>query len=313
MDRTELLNEIQSYLGKFKQLDINTFQHELDEMNILNTCFLNRKVNEKQFHNGYGVRSVWMGRGAEDIQVIVQPDGWMGEEQQLYAKEMSLKQLLGVKEFVKTLHDARIAEIRRTQDNPKMDSLFPKIEEFANRCMAAAGKDYEARITVGRRQCDGPHDYHALVITEEKDYIGSIPLRQDKFGKLTYNVQTPLGGSYADDFELVPEKMEEQLKEAIEEIVGGKINLNPKGTISDVFTFTDIYGKGYIACNIDDVRQCSKRMKEAEYDECERLEKYGRADGYEQYKQYKASLAEKYYANEVKLAQREDANRGRRR
>lgn len=39
MDAEELKKEIQQYLDKFKELDINDYRHEQEEMNILNPYF----------------------------------------------------------------------------------------------------------------------------------------------------------------------------------------------------------------------------------------------------------------------------------
>ena len=107
--------------------------------------------------------------------------------------------------LLKTLFDERKQDIQRTQANPKLDTILSVINDYAQLCIRAAGEKYSVQLSKGRRQCDGPDEYHALVVKEEGSQIGSIPLRQDKYGKLGYNVQRPLYGAYDKDMEFTPE------------------------------------------------------------------------------------------------------------
>lgn len=308
MDRENIFKEIQELLDKFKGMDINNFQHGYEMMNILNPYFHNRMVSEQQFNNGYGVRSVWMAGGATNIQVVVQPNGYGGKEQRFYAKEMSLTQLRGVKEMVKKLYDDRLAEIARTKANPQLDDLLPKVKELATLWSLAVAPKCVIKLGEGRRQCDGPGDYYALVVKKDGWQKGSIPIRQDKWGMLTYNVQIPLAGSYLNDMELLPEKLEEQLKAAVEEVLGHPVNLDRiNRPLKDVVVDKNYRGNWYITCKIDGQQQLRKNLTPSDRD----TYLYRKLNTSNEYyiDELKYQMAEKYYATEVEMAQAKTANR----
>lgn len=304
-----MIHQIQQYLDKFKELGINGYQHDFEMMKLLNPYFGFNNITVSRYQNGYGVRDIWMRGGADRIQVQVNPRGYGGESQLVKTPKMTDVQLKGVFDFVKRLHDERLAEIQRYKTNPKLQTLFPEIEKFARQCMSAAGKQYKATLSVGRRQCDGPEEYHALVIKEEGNQLGSIPLRQDKWRMLQYNIHTPSGGSYTNDFELFPEKWQAQLKQAMEEIVGFTINMNyVNSPVQDIVVAKNVRDEWFITCRIDGEQQLRKKLSVADKDTY-LSKKYNSTQYYVD--ELKHEMADKYFKNEITITQSETKERGR--
>ena len=308
MDRDELLHEIQSYLDKFEDLDINTFQHAMEDMNILNPYFGFKPMTAYQYHNGYGVNSIWMRGGAKDLQVETHMFGYGRDERVYSTPNMTVRNLEGVRELVKTLYERRMKDIERTQANPKLETLLPEINEYAQRCIKAAGELFTVQPSKGRRQCDGPHEYHALVIEKEGWQIGSIPLRQDSFGKLTYNSQRPLCGEYG-DMEFTPEDWQDKIKGAIEEVVGGRIYMElADSPVSKVEVNKNYRDEFYISCKINGEQQLRKKLTDK--DRSDYLSTKWNSTPY-YLDVTKRELAEKYYKAEImRSSQEQEQSRG---
>ena len=299
MDRKKLLDEIQNYLDRFKELSINSFQCGYVTAEVLNPYFNFKDYTERHYTNGYGVRSAWMAGGSERILVEIQPNGWRGDEQRINTEQMTLKQLEGVHQLVKTLYENRLKEIERTQANPKLETLLPDIKGFAERCQKAVGELYSIELSKGRRQYDR-QDYHALVIEKEGWQIGSVPLRQKNDGMLTYNVQKPLGGEYAKDMEFMPDNWQLKIKEALEEIIGGRIYLEMADTpISKVKVDVNYRDEYYISCRINGVQQLRKKLLDKDKSSYLSV-KWNSTPYYLEVE--KRQLAEKYYKTEIELA-----------
>jgi len=310
MDIEDLKKEIWQYLDKFKELDINKHQHGMDEMNVLNPYFGYTPKKDYWGNDARGVHSFSASTRSRDITMTVRPRGWSGSEQYLHMDDLTPRQVEGVYALVKKLHDDRLAEIARTGSNPKLDDLLPKIKELAALWSLAVAPKSEIKLNKGRRQCDGPDDYYALVVNEDGWQKGSIPLRQDKWGKLSYNLQIPLCGSYLNDVELLSDKLEEQLKAAVEEVLGHPINLDRiNRPLKDVVVDKNVRDVWYISCKIDGVQQLRKNLSPADRD----TYLYRKLNCNNEYyiDELKYQMAEKYYANEIDLAQSQTNNRGR--
>ena len=307
MDRNELLKEIKSYQAQFKELGINSFQHSNEKMNILNPYFGFGTLTAYQQNNGYGVRSLWMAMDDSRMVVDTQPRGYTGEEVKFETKNMTERQLDGIRVLLKNLCDERIKEIERTQANPKLETLLPEINQYAQQCVKAAGEIYSVELCKGRRGCDGPNEYHALVIEKEGWQIGSIPLRQDSKGKLTYNVQIPLCGESGDN-EFTPENWQDEIKGAMEEVVGGRIYMeladSPVKKVQIEKNYRDDY---YISCKIEGEQQLRKKLTDK--DKSSYLStKWNSKPYYEDVA--RRQLAEKYYKSEIEMAKDRSVSRG---
>lgn len=308
MDREELLNEIKAYQAQFKELDINNFQHGREKMNILNPYFGYKPVSSYEYNNGYGVGSLWMAMDDSRMVVKAHPRGYGGGEVRFETDKMSGKQLEGIRVLLKTLCEERMKDIERTQANPKLETLLPEINEYAQRCIKAAGELFTVQPSKGRRQCDGPHEYHALVIEKEGWQIGSIPLRQDSFGKLTYNSQRPLCGE-SGDMEFTPEDWQDKIKGAIEEVVGGRIYMElADSPVSKVEVNKNYRDEFYISCKINGEQQLRKKLTDK--DKSDYLStKWNSTSYYLDVTMRK--LAEKYYRTEIiRSSQEQEQSRG---
>lgn len=308
MDRKELLNSIHSYLDKFKELNINNFQHEREKMNILNPYFGYKPVSSYEYNNGYGVRSLWMAGDSNRMVVEARPRGYGGNEVRFETDKMTERQLDGIRILLKTLCEERMKEIERTQGNPKLETLLPEIDKYAQRCIKAAGELFSVQLTKGRRQCDGPHEYHALVIEKEGWQIGSIPLRQDSFGKLTYNSQRPLCGE-SGDMEFTPEDWQDKIKGALEEVVGGRIYMElANSPVSKVEVSKNYRDEFYISCKINGEQQLRKKLTDK--DRSDYLSTKWNSTAY-YLDVTKRELAEKYYKTEImRSSQEQEQSRG---
>lgn len=308
MDRDELLHEIQSYLDKFEDLNINTFQHAMEDMNILNPYFGFKQMTAYQYHNGYGVNSIWMRGGAKDLQVKAHMFGYGRDERGYSTPNMTVRNLEGVRELVKTLYERRMKDIERTQANPKLEELLPTIDSWAKRCIQIAGKDFSVAVGHGRRQCDGPQSYYALVVCEKGDQIASIPLRQDEYGKLTCRVNHPLYGSSGEYDEFTPDDMKDKIKEALEGAVGLRINMDREASpvrYPEInVNFRDQYT---ITCEIDGQKQMRKPLKDRDRSDYICSKDISRGF-YRQELRY--DLVEKYFKNEISMAMERNQSKG---
>ena len=307
MDRNELLKEIKAYQAQFKELYINDFQHGREKMNILNPYFGYKPVSPYEYNNGYGVRSLWMAIESSRMVVEARPRGYGGNEVRYETDKMTERQLDGIRVLVKTLYEERMKDIERTQANPKLETLLPEINEYAQRCIKAAGELFTVQLSKGRRQCDGPNEYHALVIEKEGWQIGSIPLRQDKYGKLTYNSQRPLCGE-SGDMEFTPEDWQDKIKGAMEEVVGGRIYMElADSPVSKVEVSKNYRDEFYISCKINGEQQMRKKLTDK--DRSDYLSTKWNSTPY-YLDVTKRELAEKYYKPEIELANSRTESRG---
>ena len=261
MERTDLERQIQTLLNDFEPLYINTFRSNKDEMNLLNPYFGYGSKDNTDGLNTRGVQSIWMAAGVERLNIKVLPRGYGGDDKTLQTADLSNRQLDGVLALVQKLHTDRKNEIARVASNPPLQELLPKINDWAKRCIRVAGKEFSIELSEGRRACDSPQKYHALVVEKEGWQIGSIPLRQDKWGMLEYNVQVPLGGSYMNDFEMTPDNWQDKIKAAVEEIIGKRINMEYENSpAQNIVIDKNRYGEYYITCEIDGVPMRAKSL-----------------------------------------------------
>ena len=300
MDRKDILDSIQSYLDKFDELHINDFQHGLDRMNILNPYFGFGPVTERMYNNGYGIQSIWLGGGAEHLLARAYPDGYRRGEKEYSTPGMNVRNLEGVLQLVSTLYEDRLKDIDRTRANPKLETMLPEIGKWAARCIAIAGRQYRVSLNVGRRACDGPQDYHALVIEEDGCQLGSIPLRQDRWGKLLYNVQRPLYGSYLSDSEFTPDNWKDKILHALQVAAGTRIRLERLDSpVRNPSVGKNCRGEYFITCEIAGVAQCRKCLSEddrLDYIRCRDI-----SNGF-YLGDKRFELAEKYYKAEIMQA-----------
>lgn len=308
MDREELLQEIQSYLDKFKELNINAFQRGMEEMNILNPYFGFKPVTEYQYRNGYGVNSIWMSAGAERLQVGTHMFGYGGEERKYSTQSMTDHNLEGIRLMVKSLYDKRMKDIELTQANPKLEELLPEIGDWAKRCIAIAGKDLSVEIGHGRRQSDGPQPYHALVVCDKGYQIASIPLRQDEYGKLMCRVNHPLYGSSGEYDEFTPDNWKDKIHEALEGAVGLRINMERENSpVRNPEITVNYWGVYTITCDIDGQKQLRKPLKDG--DRSDYICRKDISRGFYML-EHRYDLAEKYFKTEIEMAKDQSRSQG---
>lgn len=316
MDKEELLKDIQFYMDKFNEWNINNFQRNSDDMNYMNPYFGYSERDNTNSYNSKGVVSVSFARKVNDITVKVNPRYSSEDAKWIYAFNMTPRQLEGVHALAKRIYNKQLEQMAVWKNNPKLDELLPQIKEWANRCQTAArqtGKPYEITVKSGRRQSDGPQNYYALVIKEgqrEWDQIGTIPIRQDELGKLTYNMNSPLSGEWGMD-ELLLEKMETQLQEAVEQIIGTRIDMTlkaKKGEVTNAYIFNNYKDELYMHCWIDDEDRGCKRLKPEDDKEYRRLSRLHNSHARNHFKD---SIVEKYFGTEIAQAKEKSLDKGR--
>lgn len=113
-------------------------------------------------------------------------------------------------------------DTQQTVSNPKLEDIIPELERWAKKCTATAGAGYTARVDFGKRSCD-KEKYYAIVIEKDGMQLGTIPLRQDRYGKLSHNVQIPLCGEWDRDRELRMDNCLDLIRKGIESIIGEHI------------------------------------------------------------------------------------------
>ena len=308
MDREELLKEIKAYQAKFKEWDINFFQHEREKMNILNPYFGYKPVSPYEYNNGQGVRSLWMAGDSNRMVVEARPRGYSGDEIRFETDKMTERQLDGIRVLLKTLCEERRKDIERTQANPILEEMLPEIGDWARRCIRIAGKDFSVALAKGRRQSDGPQSYQALVVFEKGHQIASIPLRQDEYGKLTCKVNHPLYGSSDDVDEFTLDNWKDKIREALEGAVELRINMDREDSpVRNPEVNVNYYGQYTITCEIDGQKQLRKPLADRDLGDYIRCRDVQRGF-YLQERRYE--LAEKYYKKEIDLAMDNSQYRG---
>lgn len=260
--REDLKEEIRKDLEWLEEKGVNMFQRGAREMNLLNPYFGFRASADPNRLNERGVHSIWMSAGVERISVHILPFGYArSTEINKATPDMTLKELTGVRDMLQSMVAEKKKELDEYSQNPPLDELLPEISRWAAEVAAAAGPQYKAEIRTGRRACDSV-DYKAVVVTDRGDQLGSIPLRQDRFGMLTYNIQIPLSGQYAEDFKLDVKDFKNQLHKAIEEVARKRIVI-PSGNekrISSPEITRDGRGGFYVNCRIDGEQQMRTRL-----------------------------------------------------
>lgn len=260
--KNKLKEDISNDLQWLEDKGVNMFQYGAREMNLLNPYFGYRASADPNRLNEQGVHSIWMSAGAENISVKILPYGYgRGTEIRKETRDMTVEELTGVRDMLRFMVAEKKKELDEYSRNPTLDELLPEISRWAAEVAAAAGPHYKAEVCTGRRACDAA-DYKAIVVTDRGDQLGSIPLRQDRFGRLTYNIQIPLNGQYAEDFKLDVKDFKNQLHKAIEEVARKRIII-PTGNEKRI-SFPEITRDGqggfYVNCRIDGMQQMRARL-----------------------------------------------------
>jgi len=199
MQREDIINNIQRGLDLMDEYGINTFRSEPEEMNALNPAFgFRASAGSSNLSSTRGVMSVWMKGGARDITVHTLPRGYGGPEKNFKTRDLSDSQLQAVSQFVHDLCRQELQARKQAVMNPPIGEILPAVELWSKQCAAAAGPQFSAFVSYGKRAYDRDK-YHAVVIFENNDQIGSISLRQTEDGRMTYNERTPLGGEWMSD------------------------------------------------------------------------------------------------------------------
>lgn len=163
---------------------------------------------------------VSMNHLAEDIGIHIYPGGGVGYKY-LQPKDLTDNQLAGLQGLMHRSVLRHYVDTQRTASNPRLKDILPELESWAKKCAAVAGADYTARLDYGKRACDtDSNPYHAIVVEKAGTQVGTIPLRQDRYGKLAHNVQIPLCGQWDRDRELRMDNCLTLIRQALESIVG---------------------------------------------------------------------------------------------
>lgn len=163
---------------------------------------------------------------AEDIGIHIYPGGGFGYKY-LQPKDLTDKQLAGLQGLMHRCVLRHYVDTQRTASNPRLKDILPELESWAKKCAAAAGADYTARLDFGKRASDtGIDPYHAIVVEKAGTQVGTIPLRQDRYGKLAHNVQIPLCGQWDKDIELRMDNCHTLIRKGIESIVGMHLHVS---------------------------------------------------------------------------------------
>lgn len=228
MTRQDILDKIKAGLRQMDKLGIPTFLADKELLGQkLNPYFGYRECQGRNLATYRGITSVWMAGGADRISVNAFPTGYGGKERLMETPELSDRMLEGISAVIDHLCRERIAERERTAANPRLEDLLPQLELWAQKCAKVTGPEYSVRLQFGKRQADTSRpEYHSLVVYEDRWQIGDIPLHQDSYGKLSYNVSKPLCGSWDTEEELLPERMFDQIREGVQSIVGKSIHMN---------------------------------------------------------------------------------------
>lgn len=222
MDRNQLLNNIQRGLQRMELLELRKQVNDPQDLKPLNPLFGYSEAAATAGINRKGVSAVWMDSGADRLKVKVLPRGYAGDEIYISVNDLDNKQLKGIADMINNLCHKRVQDHKRTEANPNLKDILPQLERWAQKCVSAIpGGKYTAALSYGKRAVDNDN-YHAIVVNEGKWQIGSIPLRQDKYGRLTYNEHSPVAGEWGENEELVLQKCLAQIKESIRSITGHK-------------------------------------------------------------------------------------------
>lgn len=229
MGRTEILNKIQEGLDRMEKWHINTFQCDERLMNGLNPAFGFSPKATTSGLNSRGVQSVWMGGGARRLTVHLLPGGYGRAEKNLNTENLTDGQLAAISNMVDGLCKEELESRKRGMKNPVLKDLLPIIEAWAKKCTEAAskqaaGKNYSAFVSYGKRAYDR-QKYYAVLIMEDNDQIGSISLVQDKEGRLWYNERAILGGEWDRDRILQVKDLFQPIKESVEHLTGKRFSL----------------------------------------------------------------------------------------
>ena len=111
-----MMRDMQSRLDTFRKLGINAHRSSPAEMNFLNPYFgYSDKDNDAYDCRGLYTVSLF---AADDIRIYVIPRGFGRGSHDLYAHELTDRQIEGIADLVRKVHDERLADIRRTQAGP---------------------------------------------------------------------------------------------------------------------------------------------------------------------------------------------------
>lgn len=225
MERKEILQQIQVGLDQMKKWDINKYQANAEVIHQLNPAFgFNKNYNPDSLSNFRGVTSISM-HGANHLRVKTLPRGYAGDEKYYNTDDMSNEQLQAVLKMINTLCEKEINARKQYAANPLITEIVPNIRAWAEKCAKAAGPQYSAFVSLGKRAYDR-EKYHAIVVFENNDQIGSISVRQDENGRFTYNERTPLGGEWMSDEQLDVKDIMRPLRDSIASITGKTIDLD---------------------------------------------------------------------------------------
>ena len=160
---------------------------------------------------------------AENIGIHIYPNE--SHYKYLRLKDLNEKQLTGIQDVMHHCVVNHYMDTQRTASNPKLKDILQELEGWAKKCVKVAGKEYTAYMDFGKRAYDS-EKYHAIVIEKSGTQTGTIPLRQDRYGKLTHNVQIPLCGEWDRDMEFRMDNCHTLIRKGIESIVGKHLHVS---------------------------------------------------------------------------------------
>lgn len=106
--------------------------------------------------------------------------------------------------------------------NPKLEVVLPVLKKWAEKCVTAIDKNYSAKLDFGKK-INEHEKYHAIVVEKDGKQLGFIPIRQNKEGVLTHNVQIPMCEGWKQDLELRMDNCFTLIRKGLESIVGEHI------------------------------------------------------------------------------------------
>lgn len=189
-----------------------------------------------------------------------------------------------------------------------LDSMLKDMEEWTRRCLRMAGSQYTHEFThepfPGNKALIG----HSLKIDKEGWFQGAITIYQGRDGVVKCDVDRMLGGRWAINGGLTAEDWKVKLQDAIERILGRRINMDRESLlVTDPVIARNYRDDYYITCSIDGQKQLRKPLKDD--DRKDYVQKcYNCSEYY--IDEFKFELAEKYFKTELALARDRSESRG---
>lgn len=167
------------------------------------------------FHNGFHCEVDWSTRNSRK-NFVMESDNWYYKEKGYDLHTMTEEQMSAVVNFIKNSiveNEKKLADIIEKGKNAmSIEDLQSECEKVANELLkdkkTKYGDKLRAKLSVGRRLCDGNENYTALCIEYYGNefgnvgwhYLGGIRLYKDKYGVNQMTEFRPLCGQSSGEF-----------------------------------------------------------------------------------------------------------------